>query len=305
GEYSGTSNVCNKCTVTNCKTCDTNNAKCDMCTGNNKLSADKTKCTTSCAAGEYESGNNMCTACAVANCNTCTSSEPNKCASCKGTNKLSVDKTKCSATCPSGQTASNNNTCVSCSVSSCSVCDTDSTKCDKCSGTNVVQVDQLACIAKCPNGEYAKGANKQCTKCSTKNCATCDANDICLTCPSPYIFNASTKACDAPQSDCGDGKFGMAPNCEDCGVENCKMCVDKTSCDTCVNGFDIYFENKCLQECPSGYFKSQTTCEKCKETYETPCIDEECRMCTVDNNKDAAVHMKIALTMFMLLIIMI
>ncbi|ELP86546.1 hypothetical protein EIN_161400 [Entamoeba invadens IP1] len=308
GEYSGTTNICNKCTVSNCKTCDTNNTKCDTCIDNNKLSADKTKCSTSCAAGEYENGNNMCTTCGVANCGSCTSSEPNKCISCTGTNKLSVDKTKCSSTCPSGQTFINNNTCISCSVSLCSVCDADSTKCEKCSATNVVQIDQLACIEKCPNGEYAKGNNKQCTKCTTMNCATCDTYDtydVCTSCTSPYVLNTTTKLCNPPQSDCGDGKFGMTPNCENCGVENCKMCVDKTSCNKCLNGFDIYFENKCLQKCPSGYFKSQTICEKCKETYDTPCTDKECRICTIDNNKDAAVQVAIEVVMFMLFIIMI
>ncbi|ELP86037.1 cysteine protease, putative [Entamoeba invadens IP1] len=268
----GTLPNCGNC-LANCKTC-TNATICTVCTGTNKLSEDKKTCYATCPKGTYTSGTN-CKKCTTTNCVACNNS--NVCTECAA-NYQKTTSNQCEVkptTCPSGQYGTAPN-CQNC-LTNCDKC-VDGTTCDLCTGINKLSEDKTKCYSTCPNGTYVSG--NYCKKCSTANCAICNANNVCTQCLTNFDKTASNQCVAQP---CGDGEYGTKPNCNKC-ISNCQTCTDNIYCSLCAGEAKLQEDKKkCYTTCPSGTYATATYCKKCTTANCLECNNNnECSKC-IDN----------------------
>ena len=158
--------------------------------------------------------------------------------------------------------------CINNSISHCSACTDDS--------SNVpyfLEIDQKGCEDTCPSGYYGDLVTHECTRCDS-SCTLCSvASDNCTSCGMllgkfTYLFE---EACYTVCPQDGFYEDTVSFVCEPCGP-GCVVCQGSTSnCSSCQQDVDTsidYFkhptENKCVQDCPSGYFQTlDFNCVEC------------------------------------------
>eukprot|EP00826_Nyctotherus_ovalis_P004573 TRINITY_DN10_c0_g1_i1.p1 TRINITY_DN10_c0_g1~~TRINITY_DN10_c0_g1_i1.p1 ORF type:complete len:542 (+),score=46.77 TRINITY_DN10_c0_g1_i1:120-1745(+) len=212
------SDVCEPCTVTNCKTCSTVATTCEACKTSYGLSADGT----------------TCTACTGPNCDEC------------GADQVC---TKCEA----DYYLDSNNACQPCSGSTtCHLCKTDSDKCEECKqgtftatdGTCKVSADKVKCeifsasqgCAKCEDAHYRKASGYECDPCIT-GCLECSDGTTCTTCDTDNGYTLNSNICVTSSGEkpatCRDGTYKNDDNrCVDCD-KGCSVCTGASKCTTC------------------------------------------------------------------------
>lgn len=144
------------------------------------------------------------------------------------------------------------------------------TDCQSCSSKATLVVEQSYCKLNCPPNKYVD--YDTCMKCDSK-CQTCfgHANNNCLTCIPPLKIYQGECKCDLSSHYYLDSQ-DKCSECHDfCGT--CSGGSSAKNCLTCATGYlEIDQEgDKCVRNCPQGYFYSSTTsCSRC---------EENCRSC--------------------------
>lgn len=60
--------------------------------------------------------------------------------------------------------------------------------------------------------------------------------------------------------------------------KECKVCSNFETCLSCEKNYFLY-ENKCLSECPDGFFNKNGKCEKCEQEDCLECMEERPDKC--------------------------
>lgn len=253
--------VCYKC-IEGCKICQ-ERTKCEMCSSGKLLGG---LCVTQCPLGHFEN-NEKCVLCSD-NCVACHSTSCDQCE--KGYYKL--DKTVSNQYICSIQlegyyiesTATILNKCMEFCVACLSANDCQNPL------VGYFFIEHLSkCSNLCPSNTYVSGTN--CRLCSTfiSNCNECksDANLAlyCTSCISPYFLQGNICVLVCTQSYATDtlsNKCILCPmNSDSCYFESSSNIVIVSKC---KNGYFILEKTSCISQCPSYYYKTDISCEKCK-----------------------------------------
>lgn len=75
-----------------------------------------------------------------------------------------------------------------------------------------------------------------------------------------YKFNEETRFCELKK-------------CHNDCYDNSKICdgLNEESCISCPSG-KVYYDKKCVDKCPEGFFKTNSDCEPCKGKGDENCI---------------------------------
>lgn len=264
-----------------CQKCPKN---CDVCKDGVCIKCSKEKgllndvCTT-CPSGYVLCGN-VCMRCTNQNCDKCNCNNLKECTNCKS--NMYLLQGTCVKNCPEKYFSSF--TIDADNGSKELICKKCSEKCKKCvSETDCLQCEnvseQKVCKDKCSEGfklteVYSDKLNakvKVCQECSVANCGTCENQENCDKCKSPFKLYANK--C---HRECPSGTFVVGKEtCSDC-IKDCLICKDKKTCDKCKN---LIEEGKCVNNCSKGYYKKDNKC--------LPCPDEKCKDC-LDNSGECA-----------------
>ena len=194
---------------------------------------------------------------------TCYGGTDDKCYSCNFDMMVKKSGSYCRLNCmPGWGDIFNSQFCVYCNPK-CTGCYNSGTNCTSCYSTggnagffiitnNVTMTGN--CYNPCPNGYFANTTSRTCDLCLSP-CATC--NKLATNCTScvngTYWFNFT---CVNP---CPDNYFINATVCSKCNTE-CLLCSglpdNCTLCNSTLPTF--YYNNKCLYNCPIGFYKSPT-----------------------------------------------
>lgn len=244
GYYKSNGN-CITCSIQGCTSCSNANS-CDSC------SSDKIffngNCVDQCSSGYFETTNNnikTCSSC-TNNCSTCKNSD--ECLICNSGFYMNTDK-KCVSSC-TGNTTSVGNTCITCTDENCLSCEAENpSSCTSCSSNKYLK--NGSCKDYCGDNFYSE--NNTCYECDG-SCMTCSSFATCTSCNNGYTLNSQTNEC---EPGCSENKFLLDGKCVCCADPRCKYCSDKATCIQCEDGYSI-FKGKCIEECPNGYFTSQS-----------------------------------------------
>ena len=148
---------------------------------------------------------------------------------------------------------------------------------DFCDG--LIGTDGISCLTTCPDGSFIDITKKKCV-------ASCDLyyNKQCVSvCPTGTFLESTTNKCFdrcplgmAPIgtncfSICSDGQFLnrdlKPPSCNPCD-STCSLCTSAKICTKCSgNNYMLTEINKCVKECPEGYYanpdKTLAVCNPC------------------------------------------
>lgn len=105
-------------------------------------------------------------------------------------------------------------------------------------------------------------------------CAICYSSSFCTACREGYyLFN---NTCISNSTICYNGGYFAAGRvCYPC-LQPCLRCwVTASNCTSCLSGYIFYPPNSCLVSCPSGLFRSNSTCSACSS---------QCATCTSQSN---------------------
>ncbi|KAL4511974.1 hypothetical protein ABPG72_012819 [Tetrahymena utriculariae] len=258
-----TSNACRKCQVQDCLDCSLGAESCNKCIAPLVFNQTSKACQSNnnnCNYGEYQLPSGKCNQCHQA-CKSCFDSGDYSCYECK-----------------QGYFFNLQNICISCN-SNC-LCSEFPQNCKFC----LQNLNLLAnrCVSQCGKGFYAE--NKVCKPCPPQ-CADCLNQNFCTSCldNSQYILlsNSCVLRCNESQYvqmalDDQQRWLNMQYNqintssltCNQCSP-SCKTCILQSNrCTSCLQGY-ILFQNKCIKNCPQGYYQSfgenqQPICQKCQ-----------------------------------------
>lgn len=201
--------------------------------------SDTTEICKVCALGYYlDSTDNVCLPCStlVTHCSRC-SADGKTCYSCADGRILKTATTGQSTT-------------QECFISQQSLCDAVP-NCGLCTITDLV----ITCDV-CMSGYFLQASSHSCVKCS-ENCVHCSAESTCAFCQDNYTLSSSS----SPST------------CTASTIQNCDLCYDASTCNTCSNGFYRNDEGTCIQDnqCNIAGCKEcnqdQSTCTKCYKGY--------------------------------------
>ncbi|ELP84440.1 insect antifreeze protein, partial [Entamoeba invadens IP1] len=190
-----------------------------------------------------------------------------------------------------------------CTTKNCALCDNNNA-CTKCIDEFQLSSSK-ACFSAtnaCGDGQYGTAGN--CQDCKVTNCKKCSTDgNSCSECTGNYMLDPSKTKCAV---ECPQNSFSNNQICYKC-TENCAKCSGESACDECESGIKIKYEGKCYKTCPDHTFEavSGVTCEVCKESYTTPCKedDKECIKCTTKNSDRATLAWVLALSVAVLMMI--
>ena len=140
----------------------------------------------------------------------------------------------------------------------CLKCSGDINNCTGCSSESVINVDDngvSTCLAVCPSPKVNNRG--LCASCST-DCLTCSISfDNCTSCSRtsslPYLYDFSCLD-DCPELYYNDLANAACKLCSSITPSiNCQNCTSTSTCGTCDPTF-IFFENRCLDYVPPGYY---------------------------------------------------
>lgn len=230
-------------------------------------------CLLACPNGYFpNTTTNICDPC-HAGCAICTGSTSNECSVCRTANSSGtltpyykeVGANNCSTSCPTGQLISGRlpNTCSVCDPG-CASCFGLSTNCtlgDCNAGYFYYQLNS-SCLTSCPNNYYANTTTKWCIKCDD-GCSLCFGSGItsCTKCETTAANVSYYKVIDVNicNTTCPDGQYPyqLLLACQYCSTP-CLTCnTSAIDCQSCTNVSGVpYFNlnNKCLLNCPNGYY---------------------------------------------------
>lgn len=318
--YSLSDNSCFLCNDPNCMACSADNV-CSMCMGNLTL------------------GNGSCFTCDVPNCMTCASL--GVCQACASGFNLLVSNgtTSCVVPCPDNCSSCNqttgacsecqtgftldtaNNTCFSCNVSNCMMCNgTDicmtcypifnlaSNVCT-CPNTTVIAIGGSTPTCVCSNAnETFSNTTGQCEVCALDHCMTCNGS-VCAVCMTGYNnVNGSCETDRCPIADCNACSFSsfctacqsnannlaLTPDhqsCVSCSA-NCLYCNANGTCNSCVTGYTVNTNGTCTQCDIDNCLLCETTnvCTSCDLIFSPNDVGSACIPCeepcaTCNSNK--------------------
>ena len=256
-------NVCGRCTVTNCDSCDSKNLSiCQKCVDRKVLY--NNQCINVCPLGTFPNANKICDKCRD-DCAIC--KDKNTCEVCK-TGKVLQGKV-CQNICDNNFVAIDNK-CTQCNNLRCKKCDIKLINCTEClAGTVLYNGD---CLKTCPDTTYnKKGVCKPCVK----PCQNCLNSKTCTTCIKGFfLFNGKCS------DQCPDNTASVNTKCEKCKEITCKKC-DSKDLSTCIVCTPPTIENngKCVKECDRGFYVDSGKCRKCSSGCELCKDGSKCDRC--------------------------
>lgn len=211
------------------------------------------------------------------NCKTCTTETT--CTSCK--EDFFLENYQCKEHCSSGYGLDETGKeCKNCNVNTCSDFEMDSCNCEKC------------------KEHYFNNTKKKCEECDS-NCKDCSNESTnCISCENGNFllenkcYSCEHGNCEVKESDnckckkCKDGFYLINYTCKNC-TDNCKTCVNSSSCEVCKDNFYKNTEGNCVA-CPSNCAtkkEDNCKCSTCIEAYfmdnNEECLkcDEQCKTC--------------------------
>lgn len=203
---------------------------CSAC-GTNALTCTSNSVATSCKVG-FGINSNACTACTSSNTATCVTDTVANSVTC--TSGFFAAGNNCNGACGTGgdkcESATSSITCKAKyaligTAKVCAAC--TATNCDDCSHS------ALDTCFTCSSGGYSlTSANKNCCK-DGHECLTCSATpgtDDCLSCPTDFALNATSKKCEINlAASCSGNNCSIVCGAGNCGTAYC----DKTKCTAC------------------------------------------------------------------------
>lgn len=284
--YTSVDGKCQPCEVSQCKICDSDISKCEVCNEPLFLSFCSKKCLPECPKCQYvKSG--KCEKCGE-NCAKCEDNSGN-CLECK-TGFFINDLKQCSSDCKINQIKINN-ICVNCSVEYCLTCaPEDINTCSVC--IEGKYLFEGKCVDVCPERTFASKLNV-CEPCGP-NCKQCKCEKKCNICDENYVLQGGK--C---QTECDAGFVNINGVCTECGDSTrCQECCPKNvdKCKVCRDGF-LLKDGICVDKCGCQYFihqlhnecvpclehckvcKDSLTCDKCLSPYllqNNKCVEKCC-----------------------------
>ncbi|KAE8304682.1 High cysteine protein [Giardia duodenalis] len=176
--------------------------------------------------------------------------------------------------------------CVKCG-DGCSACSADTpTQCTACVEGKYLK-DGNTCVdaGGCDNGNYADKKTWTCKACSEiQGCTACAYDDAtgkpkCTDCGSKTVrdeLDGTTTCVDEAECKVGKTHFYDASKCVQCGdngkggVQNCKLCTAKGTCEACVDGYKVNGNacEACTGNCAEcGTAGQINTCTRCMPGY--------------------------------------
>ncbi|EAR86282.2 zinc finger lsd1 subclass family protein (macronuclear) [Tetrahymena thermophila SB210] len=251
GFYLDVNKACQKCSVSNCISCQTNNQSCDICQQNYVFDSQTNQCLQKCPENNYvyQDSNQgyFCKQC-ISNCQQCSNSI--ECKQCKPS--FYVDK-------------QNNNTCSQC-IENCINCNSNSNSCDECQQDYYFTPQLNKCTKQCLIGYFPTvdtGKRLVCQQCDN-NCDSCKSSSQCEQCSQSFYLRSDTFQC---VDKCPNGYSLIDTSCIKC-VRNCQNCSDMNTCLQCRLGF--YLNND--QQCVACQVKN---CDVCQNT------SNQCQVCAL------------------------
>ena len=286
-----------------CATCsgpDSN--QCLTCNGSWYLDSTTGKCVDSCPTGyvAVSSTINICQQCYQYNptisfdgtCVTCDGPNSNHCLTCANFWYLDSTTGRCVSVCPDGYFGvSSTHTCQQCyqapspssAYQSCAKCSAGTNKdCTACSSGAFLFQDDQTCLSICPDGYWGDTTTNTCQPCYSSTagpnfgCATCPgggADNNCTSCYSGSFLYLSRCIRTCPSDYFGDTSTNECVPCYN-GTSSpfaCKTCLGQNSsdCTSCYSANYLYpsSQGECLSECPSRYWRDNSTnkCQQCSE----------------------------------------
>lgn len=335
------SEVCVKCTDTNCRICGSDNKICNFCYAGYGLETSI-------------SGDKICVPCKIERCTRC-DSDAEICTECidgyyggyctKIPENCSIwnqYRSECSL-CIDGYGLDKKGQCQKCALTNCLNCSKDyqkcqqckdgysydKTKCNKCKDNKCIECsDESSYCYKCIDG-YGMDENNKCVKCDDPNCMKCVFNYLCEACEVGYgeakdnghkcekcrIKNCAK--CGFDSNYCTECKIGFRKSrdeCLPCKISNCKKCEnDACICDECIDGYGFNFKAnsnsygecfKCSTE-NCATCNSYDKCTKCMKNYDLDDRNEVCikqKNVSDDDNDDKNDKNKISKTIWIFII---
>ncbi|XP_076025577.1 proprotein convertase subtilisin/kexin type 5-like, partial [Genypterus blacodes] len=207
----------------------------------------------SCPEKKFRNGEGQCESC-HSTCESCTGGGREDCSSCSSGRYLTAHQS-CSSRCPSGTFANRTSgQCDDC-LPGCVVCQ-DGQRCQRCrSGYTQLYLQAGVCVVECQRGFPQDGACQPCAR----ECGSCQGNSThCLSCTAPFLLLG--RSC---RRRCPDAFYATETECLRCPAD-CRECNSQGLCQECAEFYFLH-EDKCVDDCPSGFFSSeeQKECVRC------------------------------------------
>jgi hypothetical protein len=318
GFYLDSNNRCSQCSIT-CKECRDSSTTCTECvTGktliSNTCGVCKPTCKTctinfdtcaSCFDGLFLL-DGVCGVC-KSECLTCTGNF-DTCGTCRpGFSLKGGGCMKCNDECSTCDTTPGN--CKSCFApytlftnicglchATCKTCAATPSTCTSCPSTlALIGTQCLPCDSNC---KTCAGSVTSCTSCAdgsyldNATCKPCDPN--CMTCEGSAssctgCINGKTLIGSLCKAVCPEGYYLDIEKdlCDACSA-NCKSCKGSADiCTGCRSG--VLFQDKCVLNCPDGYYKTSSGCLNCGSLCKTCTSSYGCTQC-IDGYKLAGIN---------------
>ncbi|XP_075060088.1 extracellular matrix organizing protein FRAS1 [Mixophyes fleayi] len=226
----------------------------------------KGQCISNCGIGHYFDGS-LCNACHPS-CRVCLGPEDSHCTQCANPEDSlqAVQEYRgkpygtCQPQCKSHFYVDGTGICQECHSSCTSCSGRNHLNCTGCSAPEVLHYG--ACLPRCPEGFYMKDVTCHACHPSCKECSgPSDTN--CLTChPHASLIGGNCK------TSCADGQYlNLVGYCVDCHPQ-CQYCVANlhdtgSVCLKCQYSRYYFLGDRCLPECPAGFYVEGRTCKGC------------------------------------------
>ncbi|KAM8939375.1 extracellular matrix organizing protein FRAS1 [Pelodytes ibericus] len=242
----------------------------------------KGQCLSNCGEGYFSDGSH-CNACHPS-CRACLGPEDSHCTKCvKSEESLQAVQQyrgkpygTCQAQCKNQFYMDTHSICQECHASCQSCAGEGHLNCTACTSPDVMLLG--TCLKRCPDGFYSK--DSACYTChpSCKECrGPSDAH--CLTChPHATLIGGSCK------TSCAEGQYlNLVGYCVDCHPQ-CQLCVANlhdtgSVCLKCPYSRYYSFGDRCVPDCPAGFYIAGRTCKRCHPSCKT-CSGPAVTSCT-------------------------
>ncbi|XP_046512812.1 extracellular matrix organizing protein FRAS1 isoform X5 [Equus quagga] len=253
---------CPDCTSVHCHpdclTCSQSPDHCDLCRDPTKMLRNG-RCVHSCGLGFYQAGA-LCLACQP-QCSTCTSGL--ECSSCQP--PLLMQHGQCVSTCGGGF-YQDRHSCAACHQSCFGCSGKSHHNCTACRPSHVLLDGR--CLSQCPDGYFNQ--EDSCTECHP-TCRQCHgpSESDCISCH-PYVTLVGGKC----RTSCREEQFfNLVGYCADCHplCQHCAADLHNTGsiCLRCQNARYLLLGDRCVPDCPSGYYAERGACKKCHSSCRT------------------------------------
>ncbi|XP_058403319.1 extracellular matrix organizing protein FRAS1 isoform X7 [Diceros bicornis minor] len=218
-------------------------------------------CESSCGDGFYNK-QGTCSACDQS-CKSCGPSSP-RCLTC--TEKTVLHDDKCISECPSGYYADGAGKCKACHQSCFGCAGKSPHNCTACWPYHVLLDGR--CLSHCPDGYFNQEGS--CTECHP-TCRQCHgpSESDCISCH-PHVTLTGGNC----RTSCKEEQFlNLVGYCADCHplCQHCAADLHNTGsiCLRCQNARYLLLGDRCVPDCPSGYYAERGACKKCHSSCRT------------------------------------